>query len=319
MQRVVVDADTGVDDMVALWYLSRQPDVSVEAVTACHGNVPAAQAAGNALKVLQTLGRPDVPVALGSEDPIERALGVETQVHGDDGLGGVGAAPVSSGQLPDAVEVLLDLSRRHEGEIDLLALGSLTNLGHLAQADPLALQRFRSIVFLGTVGGTCQPQASHVVDANVAYDVGAARYLQQVPGVVYCPVDVTATVMFERDDLARIDALDSPMGHLAADALKVYIDFHQAHTMRRAIRMHDPTAAVALVRPSVRAVTRAGVLDVIETPCREGRRGVVVRSSPSDKQVEGTTSAGHQAAVVVSALDVPAVKAELHAAFEAEG
>ena len=219
------------------------------------------------------------------------------------------------GELPDAVDVLEQYANSRPGELELLMLGSLTNLGRLAIRDPEALSKFKSITFLGTVGGTCEAKANHVVDANVAYDIGAARELHNLVSIDYVPVDVTSTVLFEADDLDRLAAIDSPIANMINQSLGVYVDSYLHRYGRRVIRMHDPSAAAVLAEPQLVDRWRPAVLDLVETEEREKVRGIVTRPH-ADVPADGVLHPGSAQGRAVSALAVQDLCDELFARYE---
>ena len=65
-QPVLIDCDTGIDDAMALLYLLSSPEVDVRAITSVFGNISADTAATNCLRILELVGRTDVPVARGA-------------------------------------------------------------------------------------------------------------------------------------------------------------------------------------------------------------------------------------------------------------
>ena len=86
---IVVDCDPGIDDAVALALLAASPELDLRAVTTVRGNVPVDLCARNAMRVLATFGRGDVPVAGGAARPLVRANPEYPRIHGLDGLGDV--------------------------------------------------------------------------------------------------------------------------------------------------------------------------------------------------------------------------------------
>src|SRR4051794_23052022 len=83
---IVLDVDVGIDDALMMLFLAGHPEAEIAAVGSTHGNCTAAQAAANALRVLDVCGLDRVPVALGAESPIPDAR-PSIHVHGRDGLG----------------------------------------------------------------------------------------------------------------------------------------------------------------------------------------------------------------------------------------
>ena len=51
MKRIIIDADTGVDDSLAILYALKSPNFHVEGITTCFGNNNAEQSAENSIRV----------------------------------------------------------------------------------------------------------------------------------------------------------------------------------------------------------------------------------------------------------------------------
>ena len=68
MKRIIIDADTGVDDSLAILYALRSPNFRVEGITTCFGNNNAEQSADNSLRLIKLSGCGyEVPVAVGAQ------------------------------------------------------------------------------------------------------------------------------------------------------------------------------------------------------------------------------------------------------------
>ena len=71
IKKLILDLDMGVDDAMALAYAIASPEVELVGITTCFGNVRVDQSAHNCLAVLDLLGRPEVPVYLGADRPLQ--------------------------------------------------------------------------------------------------------------------------------------------------------------------------------------------------------------------------------------------------------
>ena len=83
----MLDCDPGIDDAFAIAFGCGHPGLELCGVTTVAGNVGLARTTGNALAVLEFLGRTDVPVAAGSPAPLLRPFTDAHDVHGETGLG----------------------------------------------------------------------------------------------------------------------------------------------------------------------------------------------------------------------------------------
>ena len=91
MKNIIIDADTGVDDSLAILYALRSPNFHVEGITTCFGNNNAEQSADNCLRLikLSNCGY-EVPVAVGANESLEGVFeSAPAYIHGDNGIGNV--------------------------------------------------------------------------------------------------------------------------------------------------------------------------------------------------------------------------------------
>lgn len=249
-----MDTDPGIDDAVALLYLAAQPDVTIEAVGSVHGNVPAPLAAQNAARVLRLAGLPGVPVAVGAHRPMAQDLRTAEFVHGDDGLGGHAAdIPLGRAPVPEsAAEQLVRLARRHPGELTVLALGPLSNLGLALLLEPRLPELLREVVVMGgaiEAPGNITPHA----DANIAHDPEAADLLF-ASGCPVRLVSIDVTDRAARADVAWLDRLAAAPNERAqwiTRVLKHYTDFYERLFSTRIATMHDAMAAAIALDPEL--------------------------------------------------------------------
>ncbi|MEV5408895.1 nucleoside hydrolase [Thermopolyspora sp. NPDC052614] len=264
-RRIVVDTDTGIDDAHTLLYLAGRADAEIVAVTSVYGNCEEEDAARNIGYVTGLLGL-DVPVFRGAGKPLESAPHIAGYVHGLDGLGDRGyhrPQPRDGGE--PAAEALVRLARERPGELDLLALGPLTNLALALRIDPELFTRYRSVVLMGGSGPYPPPGTHLTVDANVNNDPAAARAVFSAPRgeLVMVGVNVTSVTLLQEHAIAALRAAGTPRARLASEILDSYLDFYQHHWGRRIIPLHDPLAAGVLLDPGLVTAYAVGPVNVV--------------------------------------------------------
>ncbi|WP_221583391.1 nucleoside hydrolase [Microbacterium sp. G2-8] len=271
MTKIVLDVDTGVDDALAVMTAALSPDVDLLACTTTWGNIDVDQAARNTHAVLRMVGADDVPVARGAEGPVDgtppRFSG---HVHGADGQGGhadTSYAPVLAEE--SAVELLLRLSHEHAGELDIVAVGPLTNLAHALEADPSLPERIRRVIIMG--GAFLAPgNATPSAEANIANDPEAAkRVIDASWACTLVGLDVTMRQMLTEEHRARL-AAGGEAGRYAARILDHYFEFYRGVTGERCAANHDALAlgvAAGLVDVALAPEVRVDV-DTTRGPSR---------------------------------------------------
>ncbi|GLW27840.1 nucleoside hydrolase [Actinoplanes regularis] len=283
-----LDCDTGIDDALAIAYLLAHPGVTLAGIGTVNGNTTAPRAAANTLGLLSLAGHDDVPVAVGSgEHPHSVA-----SVHGGNGIGEV---RLPAGKDPDsrtAVELLVELARRHEGELHLLATGPCGNLAAALQAEPRLPTLVASVTVMGgavRVPGNRTPHA----EANIVHDPAAAAAVLAAPWpVTLVPLDVTMRHRWTVADAAALKADGTPLLVALADMLPTYFEGYRQRLGGQEIPLHDPLAAAIMAGEVTPA--DAPLLSITVTP--DGR----------------TIEAGPGSVRVILSLTEPAAPTLLH-------
>lgn len=174
---VIIDADTGVDDTMALMLAVQHPQLDVLAVTATFGNTTVEHATQNTLNALAMCGREDIPVAGGAAVPWKKALKTSPHIHGEDGIGGYKYPENHTAALSG--EYAWDLSYRKIMEcpdkVTYIAQGPLTNFSTMVRKYPDVKARLDRVVYMGgELRGDCA--GSQCASVNVFHDPEAAQY-----------------------------------------------------------------------------------------------------------------------------------------------
>lgn len=229
---LVLDTDIGtdVDDLLALVLLARAPEVSLAGVTTVYGDTMLR--ARLARRVCDLLGV-DVPVAAGERQTLS---GRAVWWPGHEGRGVVGLDRVDVEGAPDAVGLLLGA-----GQIEVCAVGPLTNIAAALRADPGWARRVRHLYVMG--GDFAGGRAEH----NVSSDTVAARevFASGIP-ITVAGLDVTTRVPYGPPELDRISASGGELAGLIADQTRRWWDF-----LGRASNPHDPLAALTALTPEL--------------------------------------------------------------------
>src|SRR5206468_9315675 len=154
-QKVILDVDTGTDDAVAIMFAALHPDLELVAVTTVNGNVPVENTTDNTLRVLDFIGRSDIPVYRGLARPLVRhdfpgrkdyGSGSSEDMHGKELPI---PAPTSRAQDTGAVEFLVETFRAATDPIALVPVGPLSNIGAALALDPSLPGRVGEVVIMG--------------------------------------------------------------------------------------------------------------------------------------------------------------------------
>jgi purine nucleosidase len=306
MRDVILDMDMGIDDAIAVLYLTTVADVRIEAAGSVHGNVDADGAARNLLRVLELCGV-DAPVAIGARRPLVRDLHLAPEVHGDDGLGNVAPAPARRGPSSEsAPEQLVRLARTNPGRFDLLATGPLTNLAMALVLEPQLPQLVRSVTIMGGAAsgvGNMTP----VAEANLRHDPEAAGLVFAAPwDLTMVGLDVTMATRLEEPEIARLARSSATKAQFATAALAHYLDFYEMISGRRVCPLHDPLAAGILADSSL--IRRSLEAEIVVGTGSETRGMTIVDRRRGGGPVETASPVAHR---IVMGVDGPRFVEEL--------
>lgn len=129
MKKIILDCDPGMDDSVAIAMAVKSPALSLLAVTAVNGNYPVNVTSKNALKMLELLGRTDIPVARGMARPMVRQSPKDPFTHGVDGQAeNFLPEPKTALSGLHAVDLIIETIRANPHEVSILCTAPMTNL-----------------------------------------------------------------------------------------------------------------------------------------------------------------------------------------------
>jgi len=250
-ERILIDTDPGVDDAMAILLALASPEVQVEGISVVFGNSGDVDLlARNACAILELAGRTGAPVAVGATNPLVRAYhGRGSMVHGDNALGGVDLpAPAQQPIDRDAAHFIIDTCAASPGEITLVTLGPLTNIGLALRLCPDLPRLVRRLVMMG--GAVSAPgNVNPVAEANVHNDPEAARLVFNAGWEIsMAGLDVTMQIHMDDEYLATIRDLGNRAGQFVWDITRFYIDaYHRFGYEDMAV--HDSCALMAIIRP----------------------------------------------------------------------
>jgi purine nucleosidase len=242
--KMLLDCDTGVDDTLAILYAALHPQVDLLGVGAVWGNVDVEVATRNSLHTVAMAGQREVPVARGAAGPITgRPAGFAPHVHGADGQGNRGTGrtvqPAAEGS---AAEQIVRVAREHPGEVELVAVGPMTNVALALGLCPELPSLLRGVTIMG--GAALAPgNVTEVAEANIWNDpeAAAAVFAAGWP-LTMVGLDVTMTTTLGGGQLDRL-ATGGSLARYVAGILELYAGFFAVTAFgERRSCMHDVLA-----------------------------------------------------------------------------
>jgi inosine-uridine nucleoside N-ribohydrolase len=258
MTAIILDCDPGHDDAIALLLALASPEIQLLGVTTVAGNQTLEKTTANAIRVLDHVGRTEVPVAAGAPRPLVREPRTAGEVHGETGLDGPNLPGPS--RLPEpmhAIDWLAQAVGVSPEPVTLVPTGPLTNIAlFLARYPGLESQIERIVLMGGAIGeGNVTPSA----EFNIWVDPEAAqRVFQSGLDITMVGLDVTHQALMTPAHVKRLAAAGKA-GKLVADLYEFYAQFHQRHYGWDAAPVHDAVAMAHVIDGTLLTTRHCGV------------------------------------------------------------
>jgi purine nucleosidase len=217
--KVILDTDIGtdIDDGWALGYALKSPAFELMGVTVTDADT--AQRARLVCKLLYRLGRTEVPVAVGRRTPAVPPDRIDYQFTWAEDFQGY--KPVST----PAADFLADVIRRNPGQITLIAVGPLQNVGDLVKLHPDVVPLVKRVVLMSGSIGRNAWSAAPMAEWNVKLAIPEAQavYAAHWP-LTIVPLDSTTYVRLEDREREKLRAAGTPLVIALEALLRLWAD-----------------------------------------------------------------------------------------------
>ena len=280
-RKVIIDEDgagPGGTDQQTILMLIQSPQTEVLGVTVVTGDAWLHEEVAHTLRMLELIGRTDIPVVPGAEYPLVRRkeetelweqrygsiawLGAWTPkyYHPPDQLGAMPEGmPTTKPSDEDAAHFLIRMVHKFPHEITIYAGGPMTNIALAISIDPEFPGLAKELVFMGA---SLNPQSDDPEfinlprhEFNIWFDPEAAHIMLRAgwKKIVCTPVDISVKTRLTQELIDQIKAGNSP----AARYIGKYSRLHGEYNY-----LWDELAAAAWLDPSVITKKETRYMDV---------------------------------------------------------
>jgi inosine-uridine nucleoside N-ribohydrolase len=275
---IILDCDPGHDDAIALLLALGSPELELLGVTTVSGNQTLEKTTANAIRVLDHVGRTEIPVSAGADRPLVRERHTAAEVHGETGLDGPTLAPPSRAPEPaHAIDWMATTIMTNAKPVTLVPTGPLTNVALLLARYPEIVARLERIVLMG--GAIGEGNTTPAAEFNIWVDPEAAhRVFESGIDLTMVGLDVTHQALMTPAHTEHLAAAGKA-GKLVADLFEFYARFHRRHYGWDGAPVHDAVAVAHVIDGTLLSTTHCGVVvDTGPEPSR-GRTHVDLRST----------------------------------------
>lgn len=269
MEKVLLDTDIGgdIDDAVCLAYLLKEPRCAPMGITTVCGEPEKRAAVADA--ICQAGGR-DIPIVAGLDTTLQPISLYPTP----EGAGALERWPHRRYEKGDAATFLYEKVVENPHEINLIAIGNMTNVATLFQAYPDAPGLLKGLyVMNGYFGQAPLPEPWY--NWNAWADPLASKQVFASHVAIHraVPLEVTDQLSIESSRAGSLLRADSDL------MLAVY-DFGNAWLESAGkLTLHDPLAAVCMFYPELCRFERGFVR--VETECECDMGATAFQADPS--------------------------------------
>ena len=253
MRRIIIDTDTASDDAVAIIMAMRFKEFKVEAITVVAGNVPIDLACKNALISVEKSNTYNVPVYKGASTPMQKELLTAEFAHGMNGMGDIELdEPKLVLENKHAVDAIITLVEKYPHEIELVAIGPLTNIALAMNKNPRVMKKLKGIFVMGG-NGLAEGNTTPYAEFNYYVDGLAAKIVSNFGiTITQLPWHTCLEGVYIRDnDINRISEIND-LGKFVVDINTSLINFSIKHHNINGFIVCDAGIVALMIDPSLK-------------------------------------------------------------------
>jgi purine nucleosidase len=268
-RKVIIDQDAAGPagtDQQSMLLLIQSPQTEVLGITVVTGDQWLHEEVAHTLRMLELIGRTDIPVVPGAEYPLVRRkeeterweeqfgfvawLGAWTPrfYHPPDELGEMPEGrPTTKPADEDAAHFLLRMVHKFPNQVTIYEGGPMTNLALAISIDPEFAGLAKELVFMGASLNprTDDPEFVNTPthEFNLWFDPEAAHIVLRAPWkkIVCTTVDISVKTRLTADLISRIKAADSPAARYVGKYARLRGNYNYLWDELAAAAWLDPT------------------------------------------------------------------------------
>lgn len=265
MRKIIIDTDTATDDAVAIMMALKNDRFNIKAITTVAGNVDLNQATSNALYTCE-ICKKYIPVYKGEGHPLKRKLETSKFFHGKDGLGDTGPyIPSKKAETENAINEIISLINKHPNEIEIIAIGPLTNIAKVFTYEPSVIQKIKSLYIMGGIGEGKGNITEHA-EFNFWVDPDAANIvLNSEMNIKMIAWDTTQIYGYlNKKNFEDLEKINTPLSRFAINIQKKGLEYYKIKYNEHKIDLADPLAMAVMINDEDTNYKRCNIKIILE-------------------------------------------------------
>jgi purine nucleosidase len=280
-RKIIIDQDAAGPagtDQQSMLLLIQSPQTDVLGITVVTGDAWLKSEVAHTLRMLEIVGRTDIPVVSGAEYPLVRRkeetelweqrygsvawLGAWTPkfFHPPDQLGDMPeGTPKTKPIEEDAAHFLVRMVHKFPNQVTIYAGGPMTNVALAISIDPEFVALAKELVFMGAslAPQTTDPEFVNAPrrEFNLWFDPEAARIVLRAPWkkIVCTPVDISVKTRMTNELISRIKTANTRSAEYIGKYSHLYGEFNY---------LWDELASLAWLDPSLITKKESRYMDI---------------------------------------------------------
>jgi len=251
LRKIIIDTDTATDDAVAIIMALKCSDFDVKAITTVAGNVDLDLATINALYTVELCNK-NTPIYKGSSGPLKRRLETSKFFHGRDGLGDTGPyQPKRKEEKENGVDKIISLINSDPNEIEIIAIGPLTNIARAFMKDSSIINKIKSLYVMGGIGEGKGNITEHA-EFNFWVDPDAADIvLNSGAEIKVIAWDTTQLYGYlDKNNFDDLEKINTSLSRFSIDIQQRGLEYYKVKYNEHKIDLADPLAMAAMIDDS---------------------------------------------------------------------
>lgn len=242
---VIIDADTGIDDSVALAVACYLKKLNILLITSAQGNASVENTTQNTLNILHAINKTSIPVAKGSGGNLSD-VDITAGSHGATGLGNYAFPKHEFRSLNEsAIQAIHNALIKSSQPVTLIALGPLTNFAETLRQYPDDKKYIAKIVISGGLNEILKEGKNPYLSFNIAEDsVAVEEIIQSNIPLAIVPSNMGHDAYLTWHDVFRTKHTNKT-GFMLEQIFRYYRDRH----IKNGIATHDLCAILAVATP----------------------------------------------------------------------
>ncbi|MGD9909873.1 MAG: nucleoside hydrolase [Candidatus Izemoplasmatales bacterium] len=247
---LILDCDPGHDDAIAILLVGHHPAFDLLGITVECGNQTLEKTGKNALNLASYLNI-NVPVCLGTPEPLIKEVVVCEAIHGASGLDGFDFDEPKFGfDKRNAVNFMIEAIHHSKEKVTIVTTGPMTNLALALKVDPSIKSNIKEVVLMG--GSISNGNVTPAAEFNIQSDPEAA-YIVFNSGltVKMFGLDVTRKVKVLPSVIERMRKINNHASDLFVKLMEVFNQNQRQVFGFEGGPLHDPVTIAYLLDPTV--------------------------------------------------------------------